>query len=282
MSRLHFILFPNYFSMRITITRLTLFILLILGVVPMAHAQFDRWPGFIKNYEIGYGYSSTWGTHQQIVKAVRSDGKLYDTTISSNVSSNHGFSAQSGTSVTLKRLGRVSTLALGISANYNIYTWNYPSSSGAVLSDSGVKFDYGSGALFTGATMNAGLALSADFKFGAEAMMDKHYHWSWTGGIGVFPSINLTADVDNADMTFGLQPFIKTEVGWRGPIVAKLRLLYAFGNVPYLNVANKDGLYGIPNSTYTTKLTGNGNFTVSLVLLPFSWTYKKSMWYNSN
>lgn len=267
--------------MRATLTHVTLIVLLIIAALPKAHAQFERFPGVIKQYEVGYGYSKTWGEYKRTDRAVREDGKVYDTTTSMSVSSNFGFSGQTGTIIGLKQLGRKSKLALGVSFLYNAYTWDYPTANGVFLTDSGLRYDYAYGLLFSGATLNAGLALSADFKFGVDGMMDKRYRWGWTGGIGVLPSANVTSDFDDADLTFGVQPFLKSELALRAGIVWKLRLLYAFGNLKYLDVKPGKGLFGLSNAENTTMLTGKGNFTVSLILMPFSWMYKKSMWYNT-
>lgn len=246
-----------------------------------ARAQYERWPGAVKNIEIGYGWTKTWADYDRVIKAVREDGKAFDTTISMQVSSKTGISGAFGTSIPLKRLGWHSRLHLGLNFIYNSYLWDYPTANGAALSDSGVVYDYSRSLLFSGLSLNYGLAISADFKFGADGMMDKRYRWSWTGGVGVMPSMNLTSDFDAADFTFGVQPFVKTEVGLRAGIVWKLRLTYQAGTLKYLDVKPKDSFFGIPNAEQTTRLTGRGNFGVALIVMPFSWTYKKSYWYNT-
>jgi len=265
-----------------TLTRVTFIIILFVSTLPNAYAQFDKWPGAVKNIEFGYGTSKTWADYSRKDKVVREDGKVYDTTVTMGVSSKSGFSGQFGTSIPLKRLGNVSTLSLGVTGVYNLYTWDYPTANGAALTDSGIRYDYSSDIKFTSATMNAGLAISADFKFGVDAMMDKSYRWGWTGGVGVLPSVNVTADIDNADMTFGVQPFVKTELALRAGIVWKLRLMYAIGKLDYIDAKSNTGFFGITNSEHSTMLTGKGNFTAALILMPFSWTYKRSSWYNSH
>ena len=269
--------------MRLSVTRIFLLVLLLGVSFSQTNAQsiFDNWPGFIKNYEFGYGYSHTWAKREQTIQAVREDGKFYDTTFKRDVSSKIGISANAGTSINLKRLGEKSQLALGISYVYNLYTWDYPTANGVSLTDTGVKLFFDQGLLFSGVTLNTGLALSADFKFGAEAMLDKRYRWSWAGGAGVIPSVNLTADFDDADLTFGVQPFVKTEVSVRGPISLKLRVMYAFLDLKYIDVKNGKGFFQFTNAANSTLLTGKGNFTVSAIIMPFTWMYKKSEWYNT-
>jgi len=268
-------------AMNLRVTRILSLALLSLFGITEARAQFDRWPAAIKNIEIGYGSAKTWADYDRQVKAVREDGKLYDTTISMSVTSKGGFSGAFGTSLPLTRLGRASRLNLGLNFIYNTYLWDYPTANSARLTDSGIRYDYSGNILFSGASLNYGLAISADFKFGVDAMMDKRYRWSWTGGIGVLPSMNLTSDFGSADANFGVQPFAKTEVGLRAGIVWKLRVMYQAGTLKYLDVKPKDSFFGIPNAEQTTRLTGKGNLSISLILMPFSWTYTRSSWYNS-
>ena len=268
--------------MRPTLTRVSFIIVLLLSTLPNAYAQYEKWPGVVKNIEFGYGTSKTWADYTRKDKVVREDGKVYDTTVNMDVNSSSGVSMQFGTSIPIKRLGWVSTLSLGLNGVYNMYTWDYPTATGATLTDSGIRYNYTQGVLFTGATMNAGLAISADFKFGVDAMMDKSYRWGWTGGVGVLPSMNMTSDFDNAQTTFGVQPFVKTELALRAGIVWKLRLMYAMGKLTYLDAKSKTGFFTYTNSEQISQLTGRGNFTVALVLMPFSWTYKRSSWYNSH
>ena len=254
-------------------------LLTVIMITALTSVRAQGLPGVVQNLELGYGYSKAWADYKRIDRAIRTDGKLYDTTYSLSVSSKFGYSGSFGTSIPLKRLGRVSKLALGVSLVYNAYAWDYPTANGAFLTDSGLRYDYSKGFIFSSATLNTGLAISADFKFGTDALMDKQYHWSWTGGVGVMPSMNVTADFDNADAKFGVQPFVKTEVGFLAGIVVKLRLMYQMGPLTYLDT--KPGTGFVPNSQQTIQLIGKGNFSASLILMPFSFMYKRGMWYNS-
>ena len=109
--------------------------------------------------------------------------------------------------------------------------------------------------------------------------MDKRYRWSWTGGIGVLPSVCMVKNLDGSGSQFNVQPFLKTEVGLRAGIVWKLCLLYQFLDMTYYTVSPNAGFF--PGSQQTTTLTGHGTFTASLVVMPFSWMYKRSMWFNT-
>lgn len=243
-----------------------------------ARAQFDKFPGIIKQLEVGYGYSALTGDYKIRSVTINSEGQVADTSLQQSVSSKAGLTYSFGTSVRLKRLGTKSTLALGVAGLYSAYLWDFPILSTTSAGGTDFKYTFG-GPAFNGIAVSGGLAVTADVKFGVDAMMDKQYRWGWTGGIGAIPSINFTSDPDlNAQYAFGVQPVVKTEVAVRAGIVMKLRLQYAFGNLTFLDNTVVAESVGFKTQT---QLTGKSNFTASFIVMPFSFMYKKSMWYNS-
>ncbi len=258
-------------------TRTALLLLLAAAAIP-ARAQFEKFPGVLKQYELGYGLSFGSADYTIKLKGVTDAGNAKDTTITTSVSTKAGVGYQTGTSFRIKRLGRKSTFAIGADLMYNAYLWDFPVATGASLGDTGFRFSY-SGLTFSGASVNAGLALTADIKFGVDAMMDKQYRWGWTIGAGVIPSVNATTDANvDADFKFGVQPIIKGEVALRAGIVMKLRVQAAFGNITYFDKSSDGLAFG---SKQQTQIIGKSNITVSYILMPFSFMYRKSMWYNS-
>lgn len=275
---LAFIFLKIFHPMRVNSMRVCLMVVLLALGTSQAKAQFDQWPGAVQNIELGYGWATSSADYIRHDRIVREDGKVYDTTFSNSVHSKSGFSAILGTSLPLRRLGRVSSLNLGVDAVYNNFTWDYQYPIGINTTDSGLVYRYHDDSTFKGKTMNAGLAVSLDFKFGVDAMRDKNYRWGWTGGVGLFSSVNKTSDAGNDDMTYGFQPFVKTEVALRAGMVWKLRMMYAFGNVDYYKT--NGNLFGNSNSTSEVTLQGKGTFSVSLLIMPFSFTYARSAWYS--
>jgi hypothetical protein len=266
--------------MKSNATRIVL-LLLLMGAVLPARAQFEKMPGFVKQIEIGYGYS--FCSADYIIKAtgVVPDGtRTVDTTIKTRVHTKGGMTETFGTSLKLKRLGTKSTLALGVDMTYSAYLWDFHMPTGGTLIDSGFRFYYDDFMpAFDGASFTAAGLLTLDFKFGTDAMMDKQYRWGWTIGGGVMPSMRATtAEGLDADLKFGIQPVVKGEMAFRGPIVAKLRLQYSMGNITFLDKSG-DGL--VPGTAQQTQIVGKSNFTVSIILLPLSFMYKTSTWYNS-
>ncbi len=266
--------------MKFNATFLVMSVLLLCGI-STARAQSGGMPGFVKQLEIGYGYSFSAADYIIKAKGVVPDGtRTVDTTITTRTHTKGGMTETFGTSLKLKRLGKKSTLALGVDLVYSAYVWDFRTPSSGALIDSGFRFYYDNTLpAFDGASFTAAGMITADFKFGVDAMMDKIYRWGWTIGVGVLPSVSATTATGvDVDTKFGVQPVVKGEVALRGPIVAKLRLQYAVGNISFMDVSG-DGI--APGTTQETKLTGKSNFTVSLLLMPFSFLYKTSTWYNT-
>jgi hypothetical protein len=268
--------------MKSILTRATL-VLAVSASSISAHAQYEKVPGFVKQAEIGVGFSFCSADYIIKSKGVTPEGRSVDTSITTHTKTKGGITETFGTSLRLKRLGVKSTLALGIDLTYSGYIWDFHTPSNITFNDSGFKYYYDSGLpVFDGATFTAGGLLTADIKFGAEAMMDKGYRWGWTIGAGVFPSVSATAATGlDATIAFGIQPVVKTEVALRGPIVAKLRLQYSFGKITYLDYTPPADQTFPPGTTQQTQILGKSNFTVSLLFMPMSWMYKKSEWFNS-
>lgn len=248
----------------------------LLAISFSASAQwYDRFPGFIKNYEIGYSYPVTWAKYTRTDHLV-TGGAAHDTTINLDVKSKAAFGASMSTYFPLKQLGRKSKLCLAVGFMYNLYTWDYPTYALSGFNNDG--FNYNSSIAFGGATLHVGVPIGLDAKIGCDGMMEKTIRWGWTAGAGVVPSVSLTADLDNADAQIGVQPYIKSEVALFAGICWKLRVMYAIGNLTYVDVDGKNSLFSDGNSS--TKLIGKGNLTASLIIMPFSWMWKKSAWYN--
>ncbi|WP_118973465.1 hypothetical protein [Taibaiella koreensis] len=256
-----------------------LLIVLTATAFSQAAAQWFGLPGVLQRYEIGYSYSVATATYKRT--EVANNG--LDTSFSQNVTSKNGFGGMIGTAVPLKRLSDRCMLALGIGYTYNMYTWDYntPSFSGVITDDNGnVVYDFRNSIYFSGVSMQMGLPLSADFKFGNDAFLNKNVRWGATMGIGVMPSAAMTADFDNAGFGFGAAPFAKAELSFFAGICFKLRAQYAYGYIPFYD--GKNNLVG-NWSGYNVKssLIGKQQITFSLILMPFSWAWNERGWWNS-
>ncbi|RYD55822.1 MAG: hypothetical protein EOP56_14770 [Sphingobacteriales bacterium] len=186
-----------------------------------------------------------------------------------NLKSKGGFTYGVGTYFPVKRLGKVSTLAIGVQANTNLFIWD--NLKGGIFDEDGFNFG--------GATIEGGLPITADFMFGCDALTKKNPKFSLTVGGGVMPLYAMTAVEDNMGMQFTARPVVKAEAGMFLGVLMKVRLMCAIGNIKYINSKNSfmdmgDGV----QSNFT--LTGKSSVSVQFVILPFSFMWEKAGWWN--
>lgn len=245
-----------------------------------ATPSFAKFPGILQRYELFYTYPIAWADYSRADKiTVSGAGVSIDTTLHYSLHSKLAFGAGMGTYIPLTQLGEKSKLVLDIAYQYNAYTFDYPTSTFTGFNSDGT-FDYADGSPISAVTVSMALPIGVSAKLGCDGMQDKKIRFCFSGGVGVYPSYNLSVDFDNIDAQFGVQPYIKTEVGIFAGICMKLRAMYSFLDAPYLTTGSKNAFSGFGNQS-TTKLTATGNLNLSLVIMPFSWTWKKSDWWNT-
>lgn len=228
-----------------------------------------KFPGILQRYQLGYTFVFATADY----KAQDNFPGIIDTSYTiSNLKTKAAFGVTLGTYIPLKRLGRMSSMVLGIDYLYNAMLW-----------ESTVP-RYGIGGLnssfdFSGATVQMALPIGLDFKWGADAINVKNHRFCATLGLGAYPSYSLTTldeDVD-IDPQFSIAPYAKFEVGVFAGICMKLRALCAFGEFKYMDVKSGDETMG----QSSTQLTGKANINLSLLIMPFSFTWKRDEWFNT-
>lgn len=241
-----------------------------------------RFPGAIQRMQIGYSFNKGWATYES-KDVVTEGGKTFSQTNKTDVSSKFGWGGVFGTTIPVTRLGRKSILGVGVDYTYNVYVWDYktPTFSGYIRDSSGAitgldytNDDFG----FDGASVQLGLPVSADFKFGCDAVTDKTIRFCGTIGAGVFPSMAATVDASNAGFGFGAAPFIKAEFGVMGGICFKLRAMYSFGTIPYYTEGNS--INNSSSFSSTSSLTGKSSLSFSLIFMPFAWKWDAPGWWD--
>ncbi len=205
------------------------------------------------------------------------DNRIGDTTVNRNISAKAGAGYSLGLYVPLKRVGKKNMWAVDMAIVYNEFIWEglnqgY-SADGSYFSVSGFPDLFG-------VTVSVGAPVSIDYKIGTDAICSKKRRFGCTFGAGVIPTYNLTAlvGVDGAGIGAGMSvnPFVKGEVAIFGGICWKLRCIYSFGNVPYIDLTKNDLAF----TSGPFKVTGKSNMMLSLVIMPFAWHWKDETWYN--
>jgi len=258
---------------------------LLIASIPQSQAQFGVGiPNFFKRFELGYSYTVGFATYSS-VERVKNPGNetVYENNIKENVRSKFGYGGLMGSYIPLKRVGN-SLMAIGVNFQYNAFLWDYttPVFQNWVTNENGeitgayYSNDFGLG--FSSMSVQMAVPVSLDFKFGAEASLQKAAKFTGTIGAGVYPSANMTVDFDNGGFGFGVSPFVKGEIGIKGGILWKLRAQYVMGRIPFYTDGNSIG--GLMGSTNSSELIGKGVASVSLVFMPFSWNFREDGWWN--
>lgn len=228
-------------------------------------------PGFFQRLQVGYTFVSN---------SAQSEARDFfpilgiDTSYTHTIKTKGGFGATIGSSIPLARLGKVSMLTLGVDYMYNMMLWdsNVPRYGFGPIGDAG-------GFNFSGATVQMALPVGLDIKFGADALAVKNHRFCATIGAGAYPSYAMTSlDYDyEIDPQFSITPYAKLEVGFFAGICMKLRVITAIGTFNYMDVSSDNPIVGKSKTT----LTGTSSTTISLLFMPFSFSWKKTEWWNS-
>ncbi len=248
--------------------KLLVAILMILLTTPLVSSA--KFPGFLQRFQLGYTFVMNSAEYQ--VKQKMTLPNFYkDSTFNYDMKTSGSFGATLGTYVPLKRLGKKSNLSWSIDYMYNMMAWD---SKVKMYNTDGNIYD----APFTGATVQMALPTGLDVKFGCDAMTLKNYRFCTSFGAGVLPSFSMTAldNFSSISPAFGVAPYVKAEVGIFGGICMKLRAIYAIGSLSYMDETSKKA-----TGTTQTTLTGTSNLSVSLLVMPFSFTWHRDEWFNT-
>ena len=252
--------------------------LLVFALLLMATSGFAKWPGFLQRYEISYGYPVVWAQYSRTDRIVSPiNGGEIDTTITKNVRTAFSFGGWVGSFIPIAKMGKKAVLTLDINFGAAAYLWDFNTLNYGGYTTDGFTYQqlpYG------GFTESISVPIGFSLRHGCDAQLTKNKRLCWNVGIGALPSYNLSTDLDNAAFTAGVQPYIKGEFGIRAGVCWKLRAMFAMGNITYLD-ADKNGLFGTNFSNSSSKLIGKRNLTLSLVINPFAFTWKRQGFWNT-
>ncbi|MBS1587400.1 MAG: hypothetical protein JSS82_17840 [Bacteroidetes bacterium] len=219
---------------------------------PMTNTSF-----FYRYREFGYGQFGT----------------SYDTSFSFKLKSKGGFGLTVGGFIPIiPAHAKTSMLAFNITGSFNIITWDLGSVADNAFNDGSLFYD---DALVTSSTMIMSFLLGFDYKYGADAALDKGQRFCFTMGGGVAPTMTLTQFGGiPAGASMKVKPYAKVELGMMAGICMKLRVLYTIGDLDYFSYHDKGSTYD-----ESLSLTDKSNFAVALVLMPMSFKWeKKDKW----
>jgi hypothetical protein len=221
-----------------------------------------------KCLEVGYSYCTAAADFKYESRYFNeSSSQFVDTSFTERVTSKSGFGYLGGYYWPVVKVADRSKLAIAFTYMYNAYLWD------------GNSFSYSSnsrtGTTSTGsATIEMGLPLGIDYKYGCDAMFDRKDRFCASFGGGVYPSMDLTIYRDNGGFNFHMRPYVKAEMGIFAGICFKLRATYVMGNINYFEYG-----YDQPGDYENTKFESKGTGVISLIVMPMSWKFSKDTWW---
>jgi hypothetical protein len=269
-------------SFFVMIHKLKTYLLVALFIVPLASFAQPRLPKGLQRYQVGYSFpmtKATYKVHNYYFNEALVTGPQLDTTFSTEIKTVGGFGVTVGTHFPVVKLGEKSILAITLDYMYNFMLWDGKTRSFSGFDDSLNTFTYDYDFPINGVTGHMALPIGVDFKYGGEATLDRSNRFSMAFGTGLYPSFNATVFDFDAGAVFKMQPFLKGEVGIHAGITFKVRALYTFGKINYINWSS-DPIYGIGFTQENgASLTSKSQLTLSLILMPFSWAWDKGAWW---
>lgn len=230
-----------------------------------------KFPGALTRFQLGYSFVKSTADYDGKLKMYNGDGDFTgDTQWHETVHTTAAYGISIGTYIPITRLGRVSTLATNIDFTYDFKFWKNVANG---LYSQVPEFD------ISGLTLEVGLPITLDFKFGCDATSTKNQHFCTSIGAGIYPSYALTSFEDNTATGFSVAPVVKYEVGFFKGICMKFRLLYSLDNIKYIS---KDGsVFKQDDLASDFTLKGKSTFTISAIFMPMSFLWKKKGWWDS-
>jgi hypothetical protein len=253
-------------------------IILLVLLPALVFAQ-PRIPKGLQRFQIGYSFpmtSATYTTHSLIFDDF-GDNNL-DTVQSKDVKTKGGFGVTLGTHFPIVQLSDNSCLSISLDYLYNLLVWDadmvkidgYDATTGA--------YTYNSTYIISAATVHMGLPVGIDYKMGGEASLDRSNRTSLTLGTGFYPSMNATIFENNAGAKLKIQPYLKAEFGAFAGVNWKVRALYSFGRLEYIDYSSSLTGTGYAYEE-SASLISKSSLVLSLMVQPFSFGWSKSQWW---
>ncbi len=230
-----------------------------------------------QRYEIGGGLVMPSGEFTGVVHVYGPNNSYKGDSTAKRPISATGFGAQIGLNLPFKGTGHISCWALAIQLQVNQYIW---SDLNQTMTTDGVFKPYSTS--LNASTMQVSLPIGIDYKVGNDAILSKRLLFGASMGVGVIPQFNSTSleGVPTYDATYGwgVTPYAKFDWSIFGGICWKFRFMYTLGKVNILDVNGKVS----PINDGPFSLSTKSAFSASLIIMPFSFKWSESAWYNTH
>lgn len=249
----------------------------LLLVVASSFSASAKFPGILQRYEIFFSYTKAFADYSRTDK-ISINGPTQTLSVGERLQSDFSYGGGMGTFWNLTSARNPARLTLDLGVQTNLYTFKLPVNGYTILPDN--SFAYNREVLFPAVVMQLGMPIGLSTRWGCDAKQDKGFNYCYSLGAGVLPSYSLSTDLETLESQVGVQPYLKAEVGFFKGICMKLRVQYSFTRVTLLDGESKTKFETNDFST-NTNLTNTSTLAVSLVFMPFSFTWGRDAWWNT-
>jgi hypothetical protein len=211
------------------------------------------------------------GTHLIPVKAELkykgpdSTGRLIDTTFSRKTRATRSIALHAGTYLPITLLSDQGAIALNIELLGIFSEIAYDS----ILIHSKAEYDRRE------QNWMIGVPISIDLKTGGEVSLSKAQKHIFGLGAGLMIGVTTASSEKKAESPLTAVPFIKAELGWFAGLAFKVR------GTAYLASGSYDKTYSnlFASDELQMKLKQGYGYTLSLIVMPFSYGWRSEEWY---
>ncbi len=277
------------------IKKLTVFLALAFLGIPncsFAQYQFPINPFFsyfkdAQRYDLSFGVIAPFGQFDGVTQ-VNHGNYIGDTTMKRPLMAT-GFGASLGVFAPFKATGHISYWGADVAIMVHEFTWTNLNQS-YTTDNTFVNNSVPLSAL----TLQVAAPLGISYKVGCDAIKTKRLHLCASFGAGIIPQLNYTnlqSPNTNYNVTgmfsdgygWSVLPYAKVDLGFFAGLCWKLRFMYSYGKINLF-----DANHAIPSVYAANKITdgpfsiaSNQNIMVSLVIMPFSFKWQETDWYNT-
>lgn len=127
-------------------------------------------------------------------------------------------------------------------------------------------------------SMQIGLPLCLDYKFGGEAVFNKSQKTSFTLGVGVTPIAYFNTFGDIGNVKAGVRPFLRAEVGFFAGIGWRITGSVLAGNAKTMDIpSDAAGMKIMPANSRIT-INSSPIYSIGISFMPFSFDWESFGW----
>lgn len=245
-----------------------------INAQPKGYVKQSSLPRSLQRIEFGFTTANSASDFEGTFKSTK-DGRYQEDYYSGPSITKGGLGVTVGTFYRLALIGKNTAIAADVNFMYNKMNWII-----------GKDFFIDNSWTISGKSNQFALPIGLSLKFGCDARLEKNHRFCASFGAGILPSVTTTVlpFTDSSKVKFKklyATPYIKLEAGIFARICWKLRFIYSWGDMPYVDDAYTIGKANNRAIEHYNN-TGKSSAMLSVIIMPFSWDWPDNGWWNNS